>query len=514
MRLPRLSLLLLCFVVLPLSGSAQVGTRLDAGGPAEASPTPPPPKDPEARRAWLKKHIDEILASPAIANAKVSMAVVDPENGRLLYGRNERVGLNAASNVKIVTEVAALSQLGPEFRWKTSVLGPSSVDGGKAIVNGELRGDLYVRTSGDPTLSTEDLQSLAATLSAIGVRKVRGSLVIDTSAFDPETIAPAFDQKNESAAFRAPSSAASLNANVVAITITPAALAGAPARVVLDPPSAALVLTGKVTTATKGPAPLRVDTSDAGHGQTRVTVAGRIRVGSEPRTILRRVATPETYFGQTFKQVLAKRGIVVEKPVRIESTPKEGLHVLATHESPPLAVVVQELGKRSVNFAAEQIVRTLGGEILGRPGTWQKGLDVIARFLDSLGIPRTAYVMKNGSGLYDSNRFSAEQIVTVLRAGIRDFRIASELLASFAVAGTDGTLAHRMTDSPAQRFVRAKTGTLATVSCLSGLVGAPLTKPLVFSILVNDVASPLAARAAQDRITELLVTYLDPSLAK
>jgi len=122
-------------------------------------------------------------------------------------------------------------------------------------------------------------------------------------------------------------------------------------------------------------------------------------------------------------------------------------------------------------------------------------------------------VMKNGSGLYDSNRFSAQQIVTVLRAGLRDFRIASELFSSFAVGGADGTLAHRMSGSPAERFVRAKTGTLSHVSCLSGLVGAPLTKPLVFSILVNDVASTLAARAAQDRITETLVTYLDPSLA-
>jgi D-alanyl-D-alanine carboxypeptidase/D-alanyl-D-alanine-endopeptidase (penicillin-binding protein 4) len=138
----------------------------------------------------------------------------------------------------------------------------------------------------------------------------------------------------------------------------------------------------------------------------------------------------------------------------------------------------------------------------------------VARYLESAGIPRGTYVMKNGSGLYDSNRFSAEQIAMVLRAAMRDFRIASEFLASLAVGGADGTLAHRMAGSASERYVRAKTGTLANVSCLSGLVGAPGSKPLIFSILINDVPSPLAARAVQDRITAVLVAFLDPSLAR
>jgi D-alanyl-D-alanine carboxypeptidase/D-alanyl-D-alanine-endopeptidase (penicillin-binding protein 4) len=122
--------------------------------------------------------------------------------------------------------------------------------------------------------------------------------------------------------------------------------------------------------------------------------------------------------------------------------------------------------------------------------------------------------MKNGSGLYESNRFSAEQIALVLRAAMRDFRIASEFLASLAVGGADGTLAHRMAGSASERYVRAKTGTLANVSCLSGIVGAPGSKPLIFSILINDVPSPIAARTAQDRITATLVAFLDASLAK
>jgi serine-type D-Ala-D-Ala carboxypeptidase/endopeptidase (penicillin-binding protein 4) len=183
--------------------------------------------------------------------------------------------------------------------------------------------------------------------------------------------------------------------------------------------------------------------------------------------------------------------------------------VLATHDSAPLAVVVQDLNKRSNNFAAEQLLRTMGAEINGRPGSWDKGLKAVARYLTGIGIKAGTYQMNNGSGLYDSNRFSATQIATILRAASHDFRISAEFLASLAIAGTDGTIAHRMGATLAERYVRAKTGTLANVSCLSGFAGSPGHLPLVFSILVNDVANPNDARRAQDRIAEILVAYLE-----
>ena len=183
--------------------------------------------------------------------------------------------------------------------------------------------------------------------------------------------------------------------------------------------------------------------------------------------------------------------------------------MIATHDSAPLAVVVQDLNKRSNNFAAEQLLRTLGAEIGGHPGNWDKGLKAVARYLGGIGIKADSYQMKNGSGLYDSNRFSAAQIATILRAAAHDFRISAEFLASLAVAGTDGTIAHRMGATLAERYVRAKTGTLANVSCLSGFAGSPGHLPLVFSILVNDVGNPNDARRAQDRAAEILVAYLE-----
>jgi D-alanyl-D-alanine carboxypeptidase/D-alanyl-D-alanine-endopeptidase (penicillin-binding protein 4) len=474
---------------------------------------PRPPKDPGERRAWLRARLDELFGAPWLSKSKVSVLAIEADSGAPVYARSEKTQLNAASNVKIVTSAAALALLGPEYRWKTtlSVAGPS---GGPPLpAGGEVPGDLYLRGFGDPTLATEDLAGMVADLAALGLRKVHGAIVIDDGFFEGGYVGPAYDQKNESYASRAPSSAASLDGNVVAVTVLPAAAAGAPARTVIEPASPYFTLSGRVVTASDGPAAPVVETHEDSGGRTRIMVAGRVRLGSDPRTFYRRVVHPSLFVGYTLRQLLERRGIAVDKPVRVGAAPAQGLRVLSAHDSAPLAVAVQELNKRSNNFAAEQVIRTLGAEIVGRPGTWEKGLEAVSRYLAGIGVRRGGYQMNNGSGLYDSNRFSAEQITTVLRAAWRDFRFSAEFLASLAVAGTDGTIAHRMAGTLAERYVRAKTGTLASVSCLSGFAGAPGHVPVVFSILMNDVANAAEARHTQDRAAEMLVLYLEGELA-
>ena len=430
----------------PEGVSASDAPRALPGGAGRASPwgdLPRPPRDLIARREWLKARLDELFAAPWLAKSKLSVLVVESDTGRPIYARGDKTLLNAASNVKIVTSAAALSLLGPEYRWKTTAVIVAPAQGAPLHPGGELAGDLYLRGFGDPALTTEDLSGIVADLSAVGLRKVRGGIVVDESFFDAAHVGPAYDQKADSYPSRAPSSAASLNGNVVAVTIVPATIAGAPARVVIEPPSPYFTLGGRVVTASEGPAAPNVETAPDSGGRTRIVVSGRVRIGAEPRTFLRRVVEPPLYLGWTLKQLLERRGISVAKSVRVGPAPAQGGRVLSLHESPPLGVVVHDLNKRSNNFAAEQVIRTIGAEMMGRPGTWEKGIEAVSRYLTNSGVRRGGYQMTNGSGLYDSNRFSAEQIVAVLRGAQRDFRISAEFLASLAVAGTDGTIAAR-----------------------------------------------------------------------
>jgi D-alanyl-D-alanine carboxypeptidase/D-alanyl-D-alanine-endopeptidase (penicillin-binding protein 4) len=76
---------------------------------------------------------------------------------------------------------------------------------------------------------------------------------------------------------------------------------------------------------------------------------------------------------------------------------------------------------------------------------------------------------------------------------------------SLAVAGKDGTLAHRMGGTPAEGKVRAKSGTMNGISALSGYVTTGSGELLAFSIMIqNYVGSSKTAMDVQDMICILL----------
>lgn len=469
------------------------------------------PTDPAARVRWLNTRIDEVLATAPISRARVGVSVLDVETGRLLYAKSDGVLLNPASNVKLFTTAAALSLLGPEFRFKTGLY--LDREGGK--------NDLYLRGYGDPTLQVEDLWRLSAELSTRGIHKLAGDLYIDDTYFDDQRIGPGFEQKNEDAAFRAPQGAVSLSYNAVGVRVLPGGGDGAPARVVIEPASPYFVVQNETRTVTSGRSNLVVesqeqtDADNPTQSHTLVRVRGVVRSGDTGQEFTRRVGHPDLYAGYTLRELLLRRGIKFTGRVLRGPTPA-GATLMATHYSDQLGVLAREINKRSNNFMAEQVLKALGAEAAGKPGTWRKGLDAVGQYLTTVGIPIGRYQMNNGSGLYDANRFTAAQMTTLLRAAYRDFRFAADFVGSLGVAGADGTIGHRMSGL-AERHVRAKTGTLLGVSCLSGYASGALLPgpgaprgPLAFALMMNDLPEDggAAARRAQDAIAELLVQYL------
>jgi D-alanyl-D-alanine carboxypeptidase/D-alanyl-D-alanine-endopeptidase (penicillin-binding protein 4) len=468
-------------------------------------PTPlvsAPSGTPQEKQKWLQTQIDAALADPSLSTARVGVHVADLDSGAKLYAKNDGDKLNPASNVKLFTTAAALAMLGPEYRWKTVVYTDALPSGG------EVKGKMYLKGHGDPTLVVEDLWKLTSDLWARGVRKISGDLVVDDSFFDDIRLGPGFEQKQEDLPFRAPAGALSLNYNAVGVHVLAGPSDGAPARVVIDPQTPYFVVTNEVRTVAGARTLLTVETRES-DGHTEVLVKGRIRVGDPGHTQQRRVAHPYLYAAWAFKELAARRGIKIAGNITRGQVPEQA-KAMAAHDSLPLGVVVRDVNKRSNNFMAEQILKTLGAESGGRPGTWQKGLDAVAGFLERIGIARADYKMLNGSGLYDTNRFTAQQLVTLLRTAHKDFRFSADFVGSLAVAGADGTIGHRMEGSLAERFVRAKTGTLDGVSTLAGYAGAPGKAPIAFAILMNGLSSAAtpAARRAQDLIAESLVAYL------
>ena len=208
--------------------------------------------------------------------------------------------------------------------------------------------------------------------------------------------------------------------------------------------------------------------------------------------------------GTVLKEILQQEGIVVNGEVSHGTVPS-GAVVIATHLSPPLMDILRLMNKPSDNVIAELIFKTLGAEVKGEPGTWQKGRQVIGEFLEEMG---AAFRIVDGSGLSRYNLVTAELLVNLLVFVYNDFELMPDYVASLPIAGVDGTLKNRMKGMRAEKVLRAKTGTLSGVSALAGYTVTADGEVLAFSILISHYAGPAApARRIQDTIGNYLTRW-------
>jgi D-alanyl-D-alanine carboxypeptidase/D-alanyl-D-alanine-endopeptidase (penicillin-binding protein 4) len=162
------------------------------------------------------------------------------------------------------------------------------------------------------------------------------------------------------------------------------------------------------------------------------------------------------------------------------------------------------MNKMSDNFTAEMLMKHLGAQFRDQ-GTTAAGATVVRAELKSRGVPLAGVRLADGSGLSLLGRLTARAVGRLLVSAWGDPAVRPALVASLPIAGVDGTLEDRMRTGPARRRVRAKTGTTATASSLSGYVGTRY----VFSILQNGhPIAWLSARKAQDRFARVLARAL------
>jgi len=143
--------------------------------PTAAAPTAVPSLPTRLARALAVPHVDA-ARSAAIA--------VDLRTGRIVYERNRTLSLAPASTEKLALSFSLLSVLGPTYRIETRVVGSGLLEGAT------WRGDLVLQGSGDPTLSSATLRSLAAKVRAQGIRRVEGRILGDESYYDARRTAP------------------------------------------------------------------------------------------------------------------------------------------------------------------------------------------------------------------------------------------------------------------------------------------------------------------------------------
>jgi D-alanyl-D-alanine carboxypeptidase/D-alanyl-D-alanine-endopeptidase (penicillin-binding protein 4) len=450
----------------------------------------------------LEKRIRAVVKGMDLKDAAAGIHVMEVDSGKTVYAFNEKKPLNPASGIKVLTALAALHYLGPEHRFGTSLYGEGM---GKGTIK-----RLFLKGEGDPSLETAHLREMADALEARGVREIDGDIVIDASYFDDVKLPYGYDhhpKADEQSVFRAPVGAVSVNANAIRIRVAPGPSSGSAALVSVFPKGYA-DLENKAVTSKSGKHEIKISTWAAGDVM-KVKVWGSVSAGYRGGVFERRAEDPLLLAGHGLRQVLEEKGIAVKGAVRAGKVPpKAGL--LFRHSSEPLAAVLLNVGKLSQNFFAEQILKVVGAEVKGAPGTSQKGAEAALELLGKAGIDASGVTYRNGSGLYDANALPASAVTALLAYGFRSPEYGPEFLSQLALAGVDGTMKKRLGSSESLRHVRAKTGTLKGVTSLSGIVMAPAGKsPVAFSVIVNNAAGRIGYfRSIQDAVALEIAKYL------
>jgi len=427
----------------------------------------------------FRKKIRAAIRHECRITSKLGVYVRSMSAQETLYAHRATEKAIPASNMKLLTTAAALRYLGPDYVFPTDVYMHGEMEGG------DLFGDIYLKGYGDPSLVQERVRELAYSLYLKGIRRISGDLVGDDSFFDSERFGKKWKARGSAKAYLAPYSALAVNFSIVRVLVDAGTKPGALARVQLVPPSDAIGLKNTLRTASHRRRPRVLVRRRAGKGRDWIHVSGQVPFRRVTRQYKVSVSDPTRFATGTFSTFLKKEGVRIRGRILSGVTPPEA-RLLVRQNSRPLGEIIRGLNKYSNNLMAEQVLKTIGAEMFGLPGTTEKGLLAVQNLLVHAGVPPGSFDLADASGLSRLNKITPKAIVAVLESMFHDFRLFPEYMASLAVVGVDGTIRKRLRRSSAARRVRAKTGLLAGVHALSGYAAADNGESLVFSILSNS----------------------------
>ena len=358
-----------------------------------------------AQAANIDEYISQLPAGANLAFMAQKVGSPTPE----IDFHSQQMAL-PASTQKVITALAALLQLGPDFRFTTTLETKGSLDGGV------LKGDLIARFGGDPTLKRQDIRNMVASLKKAGVQRIEGNVLIDTSVFASHDKAPGWPWNDMTQCFSAPPAAAIVDRNCFSVSLYSAQKAGDLAfiRVASYYP---VTMFSQVRTLARGSAEAQYCELDVVPGDlNRYTLTGCLPQRSEPLPLAFAIQDGAGYAGAILKAELADAGITYSGTLLRQTLANDPGTVLATTQSAPLHDLLRIMLKKSDNMIADTVFRTIGHARMGVPGTWRAGSDAVRQILrQQAGIDLGNTIIADGSGLSRHNLIAPATMMQVLQ---------------------------------------------------------------------------------------------------
>ncbi len=436
-----------------------------------------------AKSNALAQSIDNIIKN-VDPNVNIGIEIADLNTNTILYQRNADRSFMPASNLKLYTAAAALLYLGPDYRFTTSL----STDA-KQINNGVLKGNLYLNLSGDPSLTQHDLANLLSQLREYPITSVKGDIIINNGIFATQAHSPGFMIDDTQYGYGASPLPAMLDENELDIQINPSSKVDKKANLQLAPNLETIKLINNVSTVAPGEKKCKIKFSS--DKKNTITADGCVYQTQPGYTQTIAIAHPDEYLKRALLTILREQNIdYTGKIIFAAKTPKT--KTLAQHQSAVLSQLLFKMQKVSDNLYADAIFLKLGAVYFNKPSSWHLSADAIEKILtDRTEIEFSGTRMVDGSGASRYNLVSPAQLTQLLSNVYDNFSVSYEYIEALPVSGRDHTRVFKQAQTPLNGWIRAKTGSMAGVSALSGYLMTRKHHLLVFSIIINGFAGPI-----------------------
>lgn len=428
--------------------------------------------------AKLEQAYQNLTTDDQAKYALTSLCVLDAQTGKILFAKNENVGLATASTLKTITSATAFSILGKDFRYQTT-LGYS----GKITADGTLQGNLIISGGGDPTLGswryeqTKENVILSQWVNAIkaaGIKKIEGKVIGDDSLFGTQTMPEGWIWQDMGNYYGAGTSSLSWRENQFDIHLKPGAVSGAEVNIkAIVPPMPYLQVVNELKTGSAG-------SGDNAYGYlppygSLAYLRGTWGLGISKVGISLALPDPAYDAAYRLQDTLARLNMASSTSATTSRKLQlEGIALpiisqkLSTITSPSLSEMVYWFNKKSINLYGEQLLKTIAWKSGKTPSTRNGATSEINHWFTK-GIDKNALNILDGSGLSPGNRVTTMAMASVL------FQVQKE-----------EWFADYLNSFPENNGMKIKSGSINDVSAYAGYYTASNGNKYIIVININN----------------------------
>lgn len=426
------------------------------------------------------KDFDNIIKKSQLnETATISVSVKNAKTGKVLYEYNQNKYLHPASALKLFTMAAAYDQLGGDYQYRTQLFK-------------DKNNNIYLKLSGDPTLTTSDLTNLFKELKSkykINVNDV----VIDPTVIDNSQWGTGWMWDDDTSKYLPKYSPFTINGNIINISLKPSKNNTFPE--IKNKSDYQITIVNMLKNGDKNN--IRI-VRQPWIQSDMVYLKGTIKT---PLTVQLPVNQLERNFKTQLQSALKTAKISPKGTIKVAPM-QEHTELILEHVSKPLDTIVSKVLKDSNNLYAEMIFKTSGAKFSDSQGTTAAGIDFFNNYYKDINT-KTKPVIADGSGASRNDLITADWMTEALNKIYKnnDFDGFQKLMAK----PVEGTLSDRLLNI--SQNVRAKTGTISGVSVLTGYVDAKSNNKYSFAILIQNYPdSSLDAKKLEDAIVNEIYT--------